>query len=77
MTYQKRVRAFEDAMLNTVVRAVHEAFSGLTLSNCMESEEFRVVMRLALDQPLFTAKYEKASLAARSNLIEIIDHHSY
>ncbi len=73
---ESRTEAFEQAMLNTVVRAVRNAFDGLTLSNCLESDEFRAVMRLALDQPLFTAYYEPCSTQARRNLIHVIDHHS-
>lgn len=74
MTNIKRTEAFEQCMLNTVVRTVRSAFDGLTLTNCLESVDFCKVARAAMDMPLFTASYESAAIRARLNLIDRLDN---
>lgn len=66
---RSRVEAFKSAMLNTVVRAVRGAFEGLTLTNCMESEEFRAALMVALNQPLLSEPVEPAMRRARMELM--------
>ena len=75
MTKIQRIKSFEQAMLNTVVRVVRDSFDGLTLDNCLESEDFRTIARVALDQPLFTAHYEEAAVLARSRIIDRIEQY--
>ncbi len=70
---RQRIDAFKDAMLNTCVRAVREAFSGLTLSNCLESEDFRAAAYFALTQPLLAVPVEMAMATARQELLEQIE----
>lgn len=76
MTQPQRIQAFEEAMLNTIVRTVRAAFSNLTLQNCLESIDFRAIARVALQGDLFTTPYEPASVEARLNLIDRIESYS-
>jgi hypothetical protein len=74
MSDATRTDAFESALLNTVVRAVRKAFHGLTLSNCMESDDFRAALSLALYQPLFYNPIEPAMAEARLRLVKRVNH---
>lgn len=70
-----RVEAFKSAMLNTCVRIVRDAFEGLTLSNCMESVDFRDSAAQALEMPLFTKSIEPAMETARLELLGELVYH--
>ncbi len=64
-----RVEAFRSCLLNTCVRVMRTAFEGLTLSNCMDSEEFRAAAGAALQLPLFSNPVEPAMQEARLELL--------
>lgn len=66
---RSRINAFKSALLNTVVRAVRPAFEGLTLSNCLESEEFKAAALVALRTPFLSSPVEPAMEMARLELL--------
>lgn len=70
---RKRIDAFKSAMLNTCVRAMRDAFENLTLSNCMDSVEFRAASLIALNMPLLSQPIEPAMKLARKELIREIE----
>ena len=66
---RNRVDAFKSAILNTVVRVLRPAFEGLTLSNCLQSADFRAHAREALRMPLLARPVEDAHAEARLELL--------
>lgn len=79
MTYQPppdpaRVAAFRGALLNTCVRGVRAAFeAGLSLANCLDSEDFRGLAYGLLQTPLLCRAVEPAMEAARRGLLRELE----
>lgn len=71
----KRVQAFRNCLLNTIVQAFRPVFEGLTLSNCLESDEFRAGAILALSGDFFRKSIEPAMETARKSLIKEIEEY--
>lgn len=66
---ETRIQAFRNALLNTCVRAAHDGFENLKLSNCLDSYEFCQLAYQWLQLPLFKNPVEPAMDVARHRLM--------